>query len=80
MNKINYDEMIHLFGEKVVQEYAHTDTNRLYTMTKNYKNRYTLYSKSIYAGEYGHNYSTVATGKKKIQEYIKKNELIKIIK
>ncbi|MGM9881468.1 MAG: hypothetical protein ACI31S_01340 [Bacilli bacterium] len=80
MEKINFNDMCHLFGEKIVNEWANTEYNIHYIETKNNKNRYTLYRKSTYGDkQYGFSYGTVANGKKNIEMFIKNNNLAKII-
>lgn len=80
MELFNFDDMCHLFGEKIISELADSEYNIKYIITKNFKNRYTMYRQSTYADkEYGFSYGTAAKGKKEIENFIKNNKLVKII-
>lgn len=70
---ISFEELTHLFGEDIVAEYV-DEYDRFYTLTKDFKNRYTLYKKSIY----GNSYSNAAKNKKQIKEYIDINKLTRL--
>ena len=70
---LNFEDMTHLFGEDILAEYV-GEYDRSYTLTKDKKNKYFLYKKSIY----GNDYSSAAKSKRQIQEYININKLVRI--
>ena len=79
MKTLSFEEYIHLFGEKIVEIYFSESGDKI-IITKNWKNRYKLYTRKQYYNSKNrlNDFKLKATGKKEINKFMLENKLVKI--